>query len=382
MSLSDSFDHWCFAEYETGAAGMALYRVVFGVYLAVAILGWPGSRTWLAEVPDAAYLPPPGPMQLFGGFPSTSVIWGLEAALLVGAVMLIAGLGRRWLVVALGVGLLTYDGFLFATGKIDHGTHLVTMLPLVLAWAPGFGVPAGADAVSTHADSPLVDGRGWPKALLALLVGFAMFTAGAEKLVWGWLSPGDQAIQNFLYQNAEVYGRSGLLTEVVQGTIPWYIWEGLDWTTVIFEIGFLFAVVSRRWFRGFCVAAVFFHLGVFLILSISFLHQLIVYAAFLDWDRLASREGVARWRNRLQAWWQGPWWRSAVAVTSVVAMLAGSKVFVDRVLRGIYIKDDALFGYIAFGVGVAVALAAAGRAMMSFLRAEQGSSDMRVEDGE
>jgi len=361
---------------------MALYRVLFGVYLAVAILEWPGSRTWLAEVPDAAYSPPPGPMQLFGGFPNVTVIWGLEAALLVGAVMLIAGLGRRWLAVALGVGLLTYDGFLFATGKIDHGTHLVTMLPLVLAWAPGFGVPAGAETESTNADSSLVDGRGWPKALLALLVGFAMFTAGAEKIVWGWLSPGDQAIQNFLYQNAEVYGRTGLLTEVVQGTIPWYIWEGLDWATVIFEVGFLFAVISRRWFRGFCVAAVFFHLGVFLILSISFLHQLVVYAAFLDWDRLASRERVARWRDRLQRWWRGAWWRSVVVVTSLVAALAGSKVFVDRVLRGIYIKDDALFGYIAFAVGVAVAVGAAGNAMMSPRRVEEGSGGAPAEDGE
>src|SRR5690625_5725460 len=39
----------------------------------------------------------------------------------------------------------------------------------------------------------------WPLTLLALLIGFMMFTAGVPKILGGWLDPSTQAVQGHLF---------------------------------------------------------------------------------------------------------------------------------------------------------------------------------------
>ncbi len=339
-------DDWIFEEYRQSTEGLATYRVVFALYLFLMFVPWPGTRTWLAEVPDSVYAPPPGPMALFGGFPPEWFLYGLEVGAFVAAGLLIFGLGRRWTALTVGICMLLLNGFLYSTGKIDHGSHLLVATPLVMAFSPWAGTGEGDE----HGL-----GRSWPLAFLALLVGFGMFTAGLEKFLWGWLWPGDHAVQNFTFRKLYVYGNEGLLAAPLQTLVPGAGWEPLDWTTVVFEIGFFFAVFSRRWFRGFCGAAVVFHVGVFLVLSISFVDQLAVYAAFLNWDTIARHDWVRQTRQAVSNVWQESSRSGRLGYTLVAAgLLVATKFGIDHVLAEIKINGDALPNYLLFAAGLGV----------------------------
>lgn len=65
------------------------------------------------------------------------------------------------------------------------------------------------------------------------------------------------------------------------------LWEAFDVATVVFEVGFLLAILHPLSTRLFVVGAVAFHTGVALVLNIAFLPNLIVYAAVVPWSRLA-----------------------------------------------------------------------------------------------
>jgi hypothetical protein len=289
-------------------------------------------------------------MVLFDGFPSATVLYSMEGAALLAGLCLLAGLGRAYTPIGLGILLIFYQGFLYSTGKIDHGSHLLVTSLIILAFSPWSG-----DTVAGENDP---EGTNWPLTFLALMVGFAMFTAGAQKLLGGWLWVSDQAVQNVTYRHVQIYGRESKFAETMLATLPWTVWEALDWSTVLFEIGFFFAVFSPRWFRMFCAGAVFFHLGVLLVLSIPFTNQLPVYAAFLDWDRIAAHSTVRRLSERLSALWKSA---SLVGRTKLVGAGLGAlvalKLFVVQVLNSIEVGGLSLTSVVVFAAGM-IAVAA------------------------
>ncbi len=84
-------------------------------------------------------------------------------------------------------------------------------------------------------------------------------------------------------------GRQDLLADLVTAPVPAGLWELMDWGTVLLEIGFLPAAFAPSLFRMFISLMVLFHLGTVLLFNITFVQNLIVYAAFLNWDRVAAR---------------------------------------------------------------------------------------------
>jgi hypothetical protein len=179
-------------------------------------------------------------------------------------------------------------------------------------------------------------------------------------MLGGWLWVSDQAVHNVTYRHVQIYGRESQLAEAMLSILPWTAWEALDWTTVLFEIGFFFAVFSPRWFRILCAGAVFFHLGVVLVLSIPFTHQLPVYAAFVDWDRIAAHSSVRRLSGGLSALWEST---SAVGQILFVGVglgaLAALKLVVVQVLDPLKIGGISLTSVIVFATGL-IAVAAGG----------------------
>ena len=341
------FDAWAFDSFGMSAQGWATYRVFLALYLIWFFLPWPGARTWLADIPNELWTPPPGPMMMFGGFPSGWAILGIEIAALLAAVFLLFGIGRRCTPVLLGTLIFLYQGFLYSTGKIDHSSHLLIASVFVCAFSPWMGTNVEKEDTNI--------GTGWPLTFLALLVGFAMLTAGADKFLQGWLWTTDQAVQNVTYRQVGVDGRESLLAEPMLSTLPWTVWEVLDWATVFFEIGFFFAAISPRWFRIFCAGAVVFHAGVASILSISFVHQLPVYAAFLDWDRISHHPQLMGFKENLSNIWESA---SVIGHTGIVAAslvtIAGVKVGLVDVLNSVKFAGTTLTTQLLFATALTV----------------------------
>jgi uncharacterized membrane protein YphA (DoxX/SURF4 family) len=120
-----------------------------------------------------------------------------------------------------------------------------------------------------------------------LITGFAMFTAGFPKILGGWLDPSTQATQGHFVRQYFVHGRQDLLAPLAATLHAPWVWEFFDVATVVFEVGFLLAILHPASTRLFAVLAVAFHTGVKLTLNIAFLPNLIVYAAVLPWPRIA-----------------------------------------------------------------------------------------------
>jgi hypothetical protein len=86
-----------------------------------------------------------------------------------------------------------------------------------------------------------------------------------------------------------VKGRDALLVPLAIQIDNRFIWELLDWSTILFEVGFLAAVWRPKWFKFFLVIAVFFHFSTQLLMNISFLHNFLAYSAFLNWHRIYNK---------------------------------------------------------------------------------------------
>jgi hypothetical protein len=198
-----------------------------------------------------------------------------------------------------GVSLTAGYGFLYSLGKINHNMLLI-LVPFVMAWSR-WGACYSIDRVQGRVPEK-TDVDGWPVAFIAVCLGVALFIAGMAKILGGWLDPSLQAVQTHVVRYYYLYDRHTLLASMLVN-IDWPLfWEVADWSTVLLEIGFLFFVFSASWFRGVIALAVFFHVSVLLTMGISFLHQIFVYALFVDWkDTLSLGQGSGKgkplWRD-------------------------------------------------------------------------------------
>jgi len=279
-------DLWLFEGFPVTAYGLAVYRIAYALF--VLLILDPGHSAYfnfrpLAELPDSFFLPPPGPMQLLGGFPPSWFFNSLHVALDLSLVALLLGYRTQLASWLIGTLFLIGFGFLFSAGKINH-----VLLFVLLPWLMSFTNWGAAWSLDARQGRTRPEVASWPLALLALLVGFALFTAGFTKLIGGWLDPTTQATQGHWLKQYFIVGRQDLLAELV--TYPWPVglWELLDWGTVFLELGFLPAAFVPRAFRLFLAGMVGFHLSTALLLNITFVQNLIVYAAFLNWNAVAA----------------------------------------------------------------------------------------------
>ena len=281
MKAGTRFDAWVRSGPFT-TQDLGRFRVVFAV---VTLLVVPPFR-WVAQFPDAAFVPPPGPFDLLGGFPPEPVLLALEVAL-AGA---LGALALGWRTTAASVStaalLLVGFGFSYSLGKIDHTIFLV-VTPLVLA-AARWGDAVSVDALrrrdrGTEVPSPQEQ---WPLRLLALLLGLAFVTAAVPKVLAGWLDPATSAVRGVLFSNYYVEQRQDLLAPLVLRLDVGWLWEAQDWATVLLEALLVLAVASWRVWRTSLAVVALFHVGILLVMGIAFGVNVLVYGAFLSWGRL------------------------------------------------------------------------------------------------
>lgn len=286
MPFSRSWwDWWIFDAYSVSPEGLGLYRISYALFVLLFFL--PGhaeyaSFTFVSSLPDLFFRPPPGPMQLISGMPPALFFEGVHVLLIVSLTAVLLGFWTRTASVATTLLFLVGYGFSYSVGKINHNM-LFILLPAGMAFS-NWGVAYSFDARSA---SESQEGEAWPIALVVLVTGFAMFTAGLPKILGGWLAPETQATQGRLLRQFVVHGRQDLLAPFALDLHAPLLWELIDVATVAFEVGFLLAVLHPFTTRLFAAGAILFHTGVLLVLNISFAFNFIVYAAVVPWARLA-----------------------------------------------------------------------------------------------
>ncbi|TQL54766.1 HTTM domain-containing protein [Subtercola boreus] len=287
---------------------LSRYRIVFGVLVIVSLPDF----TWVSGVPAPFYSPPPGPMALLSGPPPLWLMLGVQAAIYVLLVALTAGLYTRFVSIAVSVLMLLGYGLTFSYGKIDH-TILMVAVPFVMAFS-GWGGRYSLDSIRKPAGVP--DNPQWPSRYLAMIIGLAFFTAALPKVASGWLSPSTQSAFGH-FASRLVSGRDAPLTELA-GALhhQTWLWETVDWLTVILEAGIIVSAVSWASFRIMMAVTTLFHLGVMMSFGILFTSNVIAYGAFVSWGLLSLPQ--VRWALK----------KSQVWVGGVVVIVLGVAVFV------------------------------------------------------
>lgn len=273
-------DRWIFTSFPMSAEAMGLYRIMYALYLL--IWGIPNFE-WIANSPDAFFNPPTYSLAaLFSGFPPYWFLQGLSLLVVLLCIMLLFGWHTRWVSIGLFVGIVIGKSFMWSYGLIgqDLITWLIPFLMSFANWGSKFSIDAQQGSTTNPSNSY------WPVTMMALLLGFGMFSAGLPKLLGGWLDIGTHATRGHFFTQYYVIGNLKLLSSWMVNVISPWLWEMMDWGAVWFELLFLAAVIKPRWFRFWLLLAVGFHTTTFLIFNISFHFQYIVYLLFVDWGKV------------------------------------------------------------------------------------------------
>ncbi|MDY6867159.1 MAG: hypothetical protein SVT56_04530 [Chloroflexota bacterium] len=287
--IKNSFNRWIFESYSVSPQGLGLFRIASSLFFLFFLMPDTESYSFLSSLPADLYAPPPGPMMLLDEFPPEYIFWLIHSLLFISLCLVLVGYQTKVSSIATGIFVLMISGLAFSIGKINHNI-LLGMAPIVMAfsnWGNAFSVDAVLGKTQREVES-------WPLTLLALMIGFMMFTAGFPKILGGWLDPATQATEGHFLNQFFGNDRQAMLAPYVLYLKIDLIWELMDWSTIIFEIGFLLAVLKSRWFKVFICFALIFHFSNLLILNIIFTFNFIAYAAFLDWTKI-----FVKWREWL-----------------------------------------------------------------------------------
>jgi hypothetical protein len=287
--LTAWLDRRMFAAYTAAPADLAVYRVFYGTYVLLAVVP---VGLWLRDMPAAFFSPPVGLAALAEGFPPAWVMPALNAALVVAAALLTVGWRTPAASLATGTLLLLLKTWEYAPGKINHDV-LIVFAPLLLAYS-GWGVAWSVDAARRPVPGARRPGPSWPLALMAFAIGVSMFSAGALKLLTGWLDPAVHSTYGHLVINHVATGRETWLSTAALASDSGWLWEPADWAATLMELGFLAAMLHPRAMRVAMSLACLFHLGVWLLFDIVFAPNVVAYAAFVPWWTLVARFAAPR----------------------------------------------------------------------------------------
>jgi hypothetical protein len=316
--LWQRIDRWLFEEYRTDAVSLGFFRIFFGCYLVLRTLP---LGYWIRELPPTAFCPPVSFAAFFQHYPPHWIIVALNAATALCACTLLLGFRTVFSSIGVAVGLVSIESFCYADGKIDHRI-LEVITPLALAFS-GWGSALSIDAKRSSGEAGRFSrNHAVSLAILAMLIGFALFTAGFAKIRGGWLSPNVLATRWQLLPNYYLVGRKvGAAFWALENLPPW-LWKGMDWFTVIWEAGFVLTVMRRGWCRLACAFGALFHFGAWQLFDIEFDVNEMAYSALVSWAFVS--EGAT---ERVVGFARGLSTRARIALCAAPFLTAALSVF-------------------------------------------------------
>lgn len=317
-------DRWLQNEFRSSRTELAVFRIAVSFLILVCYVP---TGMWLKSMPFAFFSPPAGIAAVLSDWPPFPFIQFLNVALLISASLLLVGWKTPLASLAASLCLFLLNSLVYASGKINHDI-LVVATPLVMAFS-GWGDALSVDAERTSGATDFEQEGSASLAILAVITGFAMFTAGWAKLSTGWLSLETQSTYGHLLSVRILGERTALCAELAMQIFPRAAWEIGDWCATLLELAFLPAVLSRRVFQCIVAVACLFHLAVWLLFDIAFAFNVVVYAGFANYDAVPgflkripplihARHGAGA-----RLLWGG----------AAVAVLCGIVLFYDRSLR-------------------------------------------------
>lgn len=280
------------SEYRIDGNSLAFYRILFCVVFGLVLAP---SYSWIGEVPKAFYDPPLLSFAaLFDTFPAKSFFQFLDAVIRISLVLVALGFFTRVATGTLLVALLVGNNFQYSFGKIDHSVFILCVLfvMLVVNWGQSLSI------------DQMLYKRQWQSVssiwLLAVFLAFGFFSAGLGKAVsWLDFNVDTNGFLRWLYSGYYTLDRRELLAPTAISIRPLWIWEFADIIAVVFELGFMVALLRRRVFVAWLLLACFFHLSNCLFLNLPFTAYSICYLVFVPWSKLIPQVATL---DRLPLW--------------------------------------------------------------------------------
>jgi len=272
--------------YYTDPKYLSIYRLLYCFFL-MFFIGLP-SFTWLGSNLDPFFSPPTWSLSnLFPGFPSKHFFLILSLINLLAFVSMFLGITKNIAAIVFTVSSIIAHNFWYSFGKIDHLLLWYT-LPLFLSyagWSTHFTIFKNSDQAPL--DRRAKDRIAFIMSLLALFIAFTMFTSGIQKLMGGWWRWDREAVRFQLINNYFTMQRHEFFAAYFLHVKSHIVWKFMDYSALILEIGFLFAVFKRSYFQFFLLFGFIFHLSVLLMFNISFYANVICYFAFLNFASIS-----------------------------------------------------------------------------------------------
>ena len=273
-------------------ASLCIFRVVFGLFTILFL--W-RRYAWLGTVPDAFFKPPIFSLAaLFNSFPPAAFFQFIDIAVGVCTLTLTLGCLTRVSTVLLLLLLLVGNSFCFSLGSINHEIfYLCVLLAMCFQdWGKMFSVDALLRGRTAIVETTRPTTSLW---LLIILIAFGFFTSGYGKAL-NWIDF-DLTTSGFLawfYSGYFTLGRNQLLAPLVLKIHAPLLWEVLDMSAVVFELGFLVAMWTRRSWYAWLTIACLFHVANCLLLNIAFTANAVAYLAFVPWSQFAILKRVTQ----------------------------------------------------------------------------------------
>jgi hypothetical protein len=276
--LAGRLDRFLFGDPDASRR-LPLVRISLGLVVVVLVLFGPYGSIY--AVLEPSLYRPPGLLRLVLPSLSYEGLVALRILILVSALAFTLGVASRVsnVILASAFGLLNAYVSHFDTLTWNYNTHLNFFLVALCftnasgAWSIDAYLRRTNGAVAAAAaDDPAAS---FVLRFMQFYVAFLYFLSGLTKLLYTngtWFTSGATPLAFVVLANG---GPVGLwLTQA-----PW-VFKAITLFTGVFELGFLFVFLAApRWWRGLALIAIGLHIGVYVVMDISFWHLWFLYPA-------------------------------------------------------------------------------------------------------